>query len=263
MPERARSADAGLFRIGAHASGARRPGRLRPVRLAVSAALAAGAVGGVAAAATTGVLPTPFGGDKPAPGASVTAPASPDRPLVSPSTGGGPGGRSGVPTPGSTTGGSSDGDARDNARDGATPGQDPTGGPGDRSAAVGGGWKRLASACRDLRDGKGLDFDRKRVLNGAAGGSSRVWTYCKGLLKAAEGGSGDDAGRGQGEGGGQDGHGQGDQGGRGDQGGDDGTHIGGGHPGKGIGMPPVLGPLLPKTGPVPVGVSSPHPYSAL
>ncbi|MBC7271394.1 MAG: hypothetical protein H5T76_22235, partial [Streptomyces sp.] len=59
-------ADAGLVRIGvrpprADRSGrARRPRWGRPLRLGLAAALTAGMVGGVAVAAGTGVLPTPF-----------------------------------------------------------------------------------------------------------------------------------------------------------------------------------------------------------
>ncbi|MET9493260.1 hypothetical protein [Streptomyces sp. NPDC006552] len=63
-----------------------RPRWGRPVRLAVAGALAACMVGGVAVAAGTGVLPTPFGGrDDPSPAATVSGVASPDRRLVSPS----------------------------------------------------------------------------------------------------------------------------------------------------------------------------------
>ncbi|WNM29787.1 hypothetical protein RKE30_04920 [Streptomyces sp. Li-HN-5-11] len=239
--------DAGLVRIGAHSHCAGGAGRSlrprgprwgRPVRLAVSAALAAGALGGVAAAATTGVLPTPFGGGHPAPGASVSAQATPDRTLVPPS----PDGRSGAPTPGGSTPGSGDNAAGKAGQDGSTPGQDSSAGADDGQGGAGGRWDRLASACRDLRDGKGLGSDRRRVLEGAAGGASRVWMYCKGVLRSADGHSGDaDGGN---PGGGQDGGGQGGGGqdGRGGQGGghgqggdDEGGHRGGGHAGGGHG----------------------------
>ncbi|WP_445529573.1 extensin [Streptomyces cyslabdanicus] len=202
------SDDVGLVRIGTHARGGRggRPRRAgprhrgRPVRLAVSAALAAGAVGGVAAAATTGVLPTPFGGDEPAPGTSVSVPAAPERPLVSPSPGGSTGGGPGTPTPGGATAGAPDGDTGSTAReDGAAPGHDASAGSGDGQGALDDGGKGLVSSCRDLRDGRSLDSDRRRDLEGAAGGSARVWTYCRGVLKAADGRSGGKGGGDRGE----------------------------------------------------------------
>ncbi|MPY35786.1 extensin, partial [Streptomyces adustus] len=71
------SADAGLVRLGRPAPAAGRFRWGRPVRLGLSAALAAGMVGGVAVAAGTGVLPAPFGGVEPGPAASVSAAASP------------------------------------------------------------------------------------------------------------------------------------------------------------------------------------------
>ncbi|MEU0603575.1 extensin [Streptomyces sp. NPDC006393] len=252
----------------------------RPLHLAVSAALAAGAVGGVAAA-TTGVLPTPFGGGEPTPAASVSDRATPDGPSASSSPDGSPGGVSkdtqgGVPgasTPGGAAAGPSGADAGNTGRDGdGTPATGATAGPGGgQGAGSGDRWSRLASDCRDLRDGKALDADRKHVLEGAAGGSSRVWTYCKGVLKTAEGrdsaqqggGSGRDGNDGGGKGhtggtggtggkggtGGTDGgsgqDGRGGKGGQGGQGGDDdGGHIGGGRTGTdAAGFAPARPPL--------------------
>ncbi|MGW5197703.1 extensin [Streptomyces spiralis] len=237
----------------------------RPLRLALSAALAAGAVGGVAAA-TTGVLPTPFGGGGPTPAASVSDRATHDSSSASSSPDGSPGGvpgdaRRGGPgasTPGGSPAGPSGADAGNTGRDGdGSPGTGASAGRGGgRGADSGSRRSRLASACRDLRDGKGLDADREHVLEGAAGGSSRVWTYCEGVLKAADGrgsaqgggGSGqDDNHGGDGEGhtggkggtGGTDGgngqDGRGGQGGKGDNGnkGNKGGDDGGGHTGAG------------------------------
>ncbi|MFQ6144878.1 hypothetical protein ACLMNJ_17650, partial [Streptomyces seoulensis] len=82
----------GRARPRGRARAGRRSRRGRPVHLVLSAALAAGAVGGVAAAATTGVLPTPFGGDDPAPAASVSAPPTPGRPAATLSSSGAPSG---------------------------------------------------------------------------------------------------------------------------------------------------------------------------
>ncbi|MFQ6147929.1 hypothetical protein ACLMNJ_33475, partial [Streptomyces seoulensis] len=122
----------------------------------------------------------------------------------------------------------------------------------------------LALACRDLRDGKGLDAVRRHGLDGAAGGPSRVWAYCVGVLKAIEGRAqgrgtgrgadegGDHAGQGagKGRGNGRGGHGGG-HGGDDGQGGDDEGHDPGGHPRRNlprtdIATAPPLLRLLPK-----------------
>ncbi len=82
-----------------------------------------------------------------------------------------------------------------------------------------------------MRDGTSLAPGRRRALEGAAGGTTHVWTYCKGLLKHTGAGSDgkDDKGNGKGTGKnggaqGNDQNGPGDQGGGG-QGGDDDGHI--------------------------------------
>ncbi|MFE7229606.1 extensin [Streptomyces sp. NPDC057596] len=297
-PRSARSGEVGLVRIGTHARGgtggrARRAGarrRGRPVRLAVSAALAVGAVGGVAAAATTGVLPTPFRGDEPAPGTSVSVPAAPEHPLVSPSPGGSTGSGPGTPTYGGATTGATDGDAGSTPREGsAAPGRGAATGSGDEQGNSVDRWNRLVSSCRDLRDGKTLESGHRRDLEGAAGGSARVWSYCQGVLKAVDGRSGDTGGddQGQNEGdqngksGGKSkggGKGQGDKGAEGEQGDDQGDDQGGGRDGsggddrglrKGL-APTVLAPQLPDSAsavpkePAPPSASSPGPtYSAL
>ncbi|MFF7891097.1 hypothetical protein ACFZDI_04000 [Streptomyces sp. NPDC007907] len=176
-------ADAGLVRIGTPGDRGtvtvRPPRWARPVRLALAAALAVGMVGGVALAAGTGALKAPFGEDEPHPGASVSASVThPERPLVSPS-----------PSD-AAQGGSTPDDApgrdRDERRDDAAAQPDgPKARPGDRDEIV--------SACRDLRDGRRPDPDRRRALLDAAGGL-RVWKYCKGVLSSG------DQGRHQGKG---------------------------------------------------------------
>ncbi|GGY02391.1 hypothetical protein [Streptomyces djakartensis] len=200
-------ADAGLVRIGTpRGSGSgdvRRPRRARPARLALAAVLAVGMVGGVAVAAGTGVLRAPFGGDEPhPPGASVSAAVTPpERPLVSPSPGAGGQGGSG---PGASPGDASTGDARDPGRTEAHDDTAPQPGSGDENGGPGDGRRKLASACRDLRDGKRLTADRRHALRDAADGT-RVWRYCKGLLAGADGRSAqrhdEDAGQGEREGG--------------------------------------------------------------
>ncbi|MFB7928901.1 hypothetical protein ACFC4C_07300 [Streptomyces sp. NPDC056039] len=186
--------DAGLVRIGTPrgsggGSGSApvpRPRWTRPARLALAAVLAVGMVGGVAVAAGTGVL-TPFGGDEPDPGASVSAAVSPPgHPLASPSPSDAvQGGSTPDITPDDASSGPAAGGAgasgRDDARDDARDDTAPKPGPGKQSDRPGDSRGNIASACRDLRDGKRLNADRRRALRDAAGGT-RVWKYCKGLL---------------------------------------------------------------------------------
>ncbi|MCX5050601.1 MULTISPECIES: hypothetical protein [unclassified Streptomyces] len=249
-----RDSDAGLIRIGGPAAGARPSRRGRSARFALTAVLAAGMVGGVAFAATTGVLPTPFGHGRPSPGASVSAGAGADRPFLSPS----PDSALGEPTPDDSAGGSTGPAAPRGSAGGGTsaePGSD------DRSGHVGGWWLGVPSACRDVRDGKELSGDRRQALEDAAGGTNprRVWKYCKNVLgvtegKAFRGRHQDRDGKGKGDIGGRGGHGhrngQGDQGDQGDRGGDgDGHHIGPGVNGAngGTGVPSASpSPLAPR-----------------
>ncbi|WP_406122905.1 hypothetical protein [Streptomyces sp. NBC_00989] len=181
---RPHSSDAGLVRLGRPVSTGPGPRWARPVRFGLTAALGVGMLGGVAVAAATGVLPTPFH-DDPAPAASISAAVTPpDRTLVSPS----PSGTGGPGTP-TTGGGGSDGSSGEAAGSGTNP--TPSAGSGDgKSFGSGGWWSGVTSSCRAVRDGKPLAPGRKRTLEGAAGGTSHVWTYCKGLLERA--GSGTD-----------------------------------------------------------------------
>ncbi|MEV5316427.1 hypothetical protein AB0K92_01915 [Streptomyces sp. NPDC052687] len=182
-PARTRSSDAALFRIGARADGRTtdggRPRRGRPLRLALAATLAVGMVGGVAFAAGTGVLPTPFDDTEPGPAASVSAAATPDRPLLTATPDGTRGG-AGAAKPGTGAASGEQGeDGTQKGRDGedrATP-----------SGGAGRSWSEIASACRVVRDGRSLDADRRRVLEGVAGGSSRVGRYCENVLRGTGG----------------------------------------------------------------------------
>ncbi|MFI0166946.1 hypothetical protein [Streptomyces sp. NPDC017095] len=123
-------ADAGLVRIGAPTRTGipvRRPRRGRPVRLALAAAVTVSTLGGVAVAAGSGVLPTPFGDEPARPGASASAGTATGRPhLTSPPSA----------TPGAGT------DTGTDALEGRTEGDRGTGpgeaaGPGDRTAGPG------------------------------------------------------------------------------------------------------------------------------
>lgn len=176
-----------LVRLGGPGDRGHRPRWGRPVRLALAASLAVGMVGGVAVAAGTGVLPTPFDGDGPArPAATVPAPPATEQPLVSPSPG--------RDTPEGTGPGGSVAPADPGATEGAKPGgtsDDKADGDGRRGS---GWWRGVVASCRDVRDGKALSGDRRRALTGAAGGRDRVRTYCEKVLRAGEARTGGDAG---------------------------------------------------------------------
>ncbi|MET7680206.1 hypothetical protein [Streptomyces sp. NPDC005423] len=266
LGQRARvpSSDAGLVRIGRPVPADRRSGWGGPARLGLTAALAVGMIGGVAFAAGTGALPSPFH-DDPAPGVSISAAATPDRPPGSaaphPTVTAGPGSSApgGGATAGSPAGGSADG------TDGtAGTGTDPGSTAGNGKPGGASWWKGVASSCRDVRAGKSLDSGRRHTLEGAAGGSSRVGTYCRGILKRVDGGSGsgsDSGGKGTGQSGQGGQNGQGgeegiDQETPGDQGGWGGDHDGrtapghGGHQANGTAatpQPSAFAPLVPLT----------------
>ncbi|MEU2441372.1 hypothetical protein ABZ595_35085 [Streptomyces rubradiris] len=197
---------------------ARRPRRARPARLALAAALAVGTLGGVAVAAGSGGLPTPFGDARPRP--TATAATTTGRPLASPSARAAPDAGKGTGAPGTagTPGGRAEGN-RDTGP-GGTGGQgDRTGrdtAPGTPTANPGTGWLRDADACRVLRDGADLDTGRRRTLEHLAGGAARVTRYCEVLLSArghAPGtGHGEDGNSGKGKRGKEGDGGQGDRG---------------------------------------------------
>lgn len=75
------NADAGLVRLGRSEAGGRRARRWRTVRFGLAATVAAGMIGGVAVAAGTGMLPTPFR-DAPGPAASVSPALTSPQPSV-------------------------------------------------------------------------------------------------------------------------------------------------------------------------------------
>ncbi|MFI6880161.1 hypothetical protein ACIBL6_42630 [Streptomyces sp. NPDC050400] len=155
---------AGPAGSGRGAAGGPRWGR--PVRFGLAAAVAACMVGGVAVAAGTGVLPSPFGGrDDPAPAASVSAAASPDEPLVSPSTSSGqneealpgddvsPDGSSGSPDPDHNRSSSKD----DRAPVSPDPWATETGRGGDALR------RQIIEGCVKYRSGR-LSGEQRRLL---------------------------------------------------------------------------------------------------
>ncbi|MDX6361090.1 MAG: hypothetical protein QOC85_93, partial [Streptomyces sp.] len=178
----AHSGDAGLVRLGRSGPGGRRARWGRPVRIGLAAALAAGMIGGVAVAAGTGALPTPFRDHAPTPGTSVSAAVTPEQPLLSPSPGVTAEGGAGASTPdGTTTGPAAGGSAPDEAEDDGVASGRP-GAAGRGKSGRYGKWRGLLSSCRDLRRGKELDRERRRALEDAARGSSRVTSYCAAVL---------------------------------------------------------------------------------
>ncbi|MBT2367758.1 hypothetical protein J7E88_21215 [Streptomyces sp. ISL-10] len=185
----------------------------RPMRFGIAAAVAACALGGVAVAAGTGVLPTPFSGDEhPLPASSVSAAETPG-PMTSSSPGADgastPPGAATPPVPPSAGG---DPSASASGQDGtATPGGS---GAGDGGLATPGAGdvernaelrRKAVESCRDYRNGT-IAPERKKSLEEQANGAERVQRFCDRLLDGEDGG-------GRGEGGGDkkdDGSGDGD-----------------------------------------------------
>lgn len=185
----------------------------------LAAAVAAGTVGGVAMAAG-GVLPSPFRHQRPGPGASVSATATPGQPLTTPSprssrAGGSATGMPDAGPSGSTGAGSAAGEQDTEA--GGAPGS----GASPQSSHM--WWKAAVATCRDLRDGKEPAARRKRVLEDLAGGSARVKAYCGTVLTTGAGGARGGEDRGDGKAGDGDGRGSGRGDGE-DKGGDDDGH---------------------------------------
>ncbi|MFJ3984531.1 hypothetical protein [Streptomyces fungicidicus] len=201
------ASDVGLIHIGAprddRSGTADGPRRLRPLRLGLAAALVAGMVGGAAALAGTGALTGPSGGPGSDPAASATATGThPEQPLLSPSSTAGatPGGEHPESVAG-TAGGEVDatGGGEEDAGGPGAPGK-PGPDPGDGATRTGRSGKQIAAACRAWRDGKHLNATREHLLEKAAGGSSRVGTYCDDVLTAYGASGGDQGNQGNGNG---------------------------------------------------------------
>ncbi|MFI8926383.1 extensin [Streptomyces sp. NPDC053474] len=249
----------------------------RPLRLGVAAALAACMAGGVAVAAGTGVIPSPFHRADRAPATSASPVQTPDRPLRSPSTDAAappdelpdeedsPLGddTSAEPDPSATSAGPERSAAPDDGRDrGATgsPGTDAVD-PGEDGKRNDRKWyKHVVSACRDYRSG-GLATDKRRRLEEAARGAERVRAFCERVLDGK--GKGKDKDRDQDDD--KPGRGNGGGNGHGNDGDDEDDDHGGGHlpggghhggrPGGGSQVPPVTLPHRPR--PVPSYTAAP------
>ncbi|MGW7274299.1 hypothetical protein ACWGH5_27680 [Streptomyces sp. NPDC054864] len=234
----------------------------RPLRYGLAAVLAGCMVGGVAVAAGTGVLPSPFGDrEQPGPAASASSVASPE-PLVSPSEGASetpdvePDDVTTTPDDPSREPGSSAPPQQSETPDGAS--QDTAGtarpGSGDpqREDEAKGWYRKVVSACRDYRSGE-LQGEKRRRLEEAAKGSRRVTEFCGRVLDGSggdreydgggkPGGNGDDDDGDKGDGDGSSG------------GGNDHWGNGGSNP-----VPPVVAPSFPRPLPAPAVSAS---YSA-
>lgn len=254
--------------IGRSAAPSRRPARwARPMRYGFAAVLAGCMIGGVAVAAGTGVLPSPFGDrSTPGPAASASSVASPE-PLASPSDG-----ASGTPdvepddvtttpddpsrAPGSSAPPRDVEESEGASKGGAGTTQPGTGDP-QREDEAKDWYRKVVSACRDYRSGE-LQGEKRRRLEEAAKGSQRVTEFCGRVLNGSGGG---DDGNG-GDGGDEDKGGDGD-GGDDDNGDGDGS-SGGGNDHWGNGgikpVPPIVAPSpSPKPKPTPTPSAS---YSA-
>ncbi|MEV7235777.1 hypothetical protein AB0N06_17825 [Streptomyces sp. NPDC051020] len=210
----------GPVRIGPSSSrdgSTRAPRWSRPVRFGLAASLAGCALGGVAVAAGTGVLPGPFGKHaNPLPASSVSASAFPQergsgdasgRTTAPPS-----GSPDGNPSPDYSGGTHQGEDERDGtsgpvgtpdgggARNGGS--TDPSspdatgskGTPGGQDDTSGVWFARTLKACRDYRDGK-LDDARRRRLAELADGADNLDRFCQQMFDKA--GDEDDQGNGK------------------------------------------------------------------
>ncbi|WP_438486216.1 hypothetical protein [Streptomyces sp. S186] len=259
-----------------------RTGLARPFRRGLAVALAACAISGIAVAAGTGVLPTPFRDGEPRPASSVPAAETPntletDEPATTPGETGRtpatpPDGRTTAPGSTPTPGGSHDTAPAPGTR---SPG---TGTPGDDGKPLpddGEGSKKrklLLALCKEYESGRRGDLDRDTLqrLEGAAGGPGRVHTFCRQYLSQAGqqgGGSGDNDGGDGGKGGHGDGKG-GDGGGKGGKGGKGGGQNGGGSGDEEGDSPPAAAPPVLRTGspgpsaPATGGTPAPAPSTA-
>ncbi|GHG66032.1 hypothetical protein [Streptomyces griseocarneus] len=198
----------------------------RPLKTVLALTLAGCAVGGVAVAAGTGVLPSPFGraAKSPDPARSVaaaegsgTATAGPGTtaPGTTPSPGrtGGkhPGGSPEPHASGKPGKGAPSEPAGKETGPGHAPSATPPGGKGDgtkgdgQSGRTGQTW--AARLCREfLTNGKrsgsgsGLDEEGVRTLERSAGGAAAIRTYCERLLSVIDGDeAGDDTSDGDGD----------------------------------------------------------------
>ncbi|WP_369212585.1 hypothetical protein, partial [Streptomyces flavofungini] len=271
---RADSAKAGArapYATSAHAAAAARTVRLgraadrpgpsrwgRPVRFGLAAALAGCMIGGVAVAAGTGVLPSPFGKHhEPGPAASASPVATPRTPGPSPSTGAEESSGALSPDDSASPDDEETTDAPETARPpeaeaGGAHSEQPTRRPGGavkppRADGTKDWYRKVVIACRDYRSGE-LQGEKRRRLEEFAKGPARVEEFCGRILGGGQHQGGQQGGgqhNGGHQGGGQ--HNGGDDGGDeapgsgGDDGGDGGSGGGSGGDAGGLPGPPSSG----------------------
>ncbi|MGW1404889.1 hypothetical protein [Streptomyces sp. NPDC002403] len=186
----------------------------RPVRFGLVASLAGCALGGVAVAAGTGMLPGPFGGDAPLPASSVSAAPTSEElgsgiteeetpesaPPASPRTGTSapaedPSVPTGDPAPGSS-GRAKKGDGGGERRPGGaatgSAGRAENGRTPENSGNAGSGewYAKALKACRDYRDGK-LNDNQRRKLEALAKGAHNLDLFCDRVIaRSAKGQNG-------------------------------------------------------------------------
>ncbi|SCF96497.1 hypothetical protein [Streptomyces sp. Ncost-T10-10d] len=181
----------------------------RPIRFGLVASFAGCALGGVAVAASTGMLPGPFGGRTPVPATSVSAAATPEelgsgpvtdespsaQPPASPETGPStPPADPSAPTGDRGNGRTGKGEDRkgdDNRKPGGTTNGTPNGtengtengkqSDGSGNGTSGNWYAKALKACRDYRDGK-LDDDRRRYLEALAKGARNLDRFCDRMI---------------------------------------------------------------------------------
>ncbi|MET9432787.1 hypothetical protein [Streptomyces sp. NPDC006551] len=183
-------------RVAAPLPTARRWGR--SLRYGLAAAVAAVAVGGVAVAAGTGLLPRPFD-DAPEPAASVTVADTPE-PFTSdsPDDGGGTGtpsappgtgdGRSPGPSPSSSAPPATAGGTEGQGDGDPTPGRSADGSTKDAADLR----AKTVKWCKDYRAGRLDDSDRQRLAGAAKKGES-VSGFCDRVLAGGSAGASDSA----------------------------------------------------------------------
>lgn len=261
-------------RIGRSAVPPRPTRWARPLRYGLAAVLAGCMVGGVAVAAGTGVLPSPFGDrEQPGPAASASSVASPE-PLASPSEGASdtpdvePDDVTTTPEDPSREPGSSappqEAERPEDASKGGTAGTtQPGSGDPQREDEAKGWYRKVVSACRDYRSGE-LQGEKRRRLEEAAKGSRRVTEFCGRVLDGSSGSDREHNGGGSSGGNGGNG-GSDDDGDKGGDGGDGNGSSGGGNDHWGNGgsrpVPPVVAPSVPGPAPTPTPTASAS-YSA-
>lgn len=203
----------------------------RPIRFGLVASLACCAIGGVAVAAGTGMLPGPFSRHTPTPATSVSAAASPEElgsdlttdDATSAPPPGSPGGESASPdtslpggpesgrpgggdrtadpnreSDGGDGGESRSGGAEDKPSGGTGPTPSPGGQDGEGTSGDSGDeaswYAKTLKACRDYRDGR-LDEEQRKRLEALAKGARNLDRFCDRMLDQADGKNDDGAGQ--------------------------------------------------------------------